>query len=257
MSRGMPEAPKWAWAVMISGLIAIIVMLPIALKRGVVSESSAGEPAAAAGTSGSPSAPEPVRILVIGDGYTAEASDDAPAEARWPGLVAADLRSDRSDVVVDVATATGGGYVRPGASDATFVTLAERAAKGYGLVVFFGARNDTGPRTVIEAAAARAYASIEKSSPEARLLVIGPAWAGDPPSSVLVARQAVAAAAKAADAVFVDPLEEDWFPAESSPLVSALGAYPTREGHRHIAGLLLPRIRAEVEAVRADARPGR
>ena len=76
MSRGLPEAPRWAWALIILGVAAMVVMLPIALNRGAVDDSSRTQAAGTAPSSTATSTsipttnppPQPMKVLVIGNG---------------------------------------------------------------------------------------------------------------------------------------------------------------------------------------------
>lgn len=40
--RGLPGAPRWAWVVMVVGAIALVVLAPLAMKRGEVANGDAG-----------------------------------------------------------------------------------------------------------------------------------------------------------------------------------------------------------------------
>jgi lysophospholipase L1-like esterase len=84
------------------------------------------------------------------------------------------------------------------------------------------------------------YDEIRTASPSAFLVVIGPAWDDDvPPDELFLARDAVASAAAAAGALFVDPLAEEWLLGRPE-LIGADGVHPDDAGHAYLAGLIGP-----------------
>jgi hypothetical protein len=116
------------------------------------------------------------------------------------------------------------------------------------VVIIFGSRNDTGaPSAEITAQATATYDAVQEASPEADLVVIGPAWSDEAvPAETLAARDAVAAAADSAAVTFVDPLEEGWFFGRLE-LIGSDAIHPTDEGHAYLTGLIEPVLRAALD----------
>lgn len=185
------------------------------------------------------------RILVVGDGLTTA----APGGTVWPDLVRADLEAAGRPVDVTVAATLGSGYAQPDANGATFSDLAEQAGSGFDLVVFSGSRHDLAAAPEVAAAADATFAAAREASPEAGLVVIGPAWTTPvPPGSILTNRDALAAAVVPSGAVFVDPLAAGWFSGTAPGLVAPDGTRPTAEGHRYLADLVRPVLETALPA---------
>ena len=71
--------------------------------------------------------------------------------------------------------------------------------------------------------------------------MIGPAWPdANAPGYIETNRDAVAAAAGAFGAVFVDPLAQGWFVGATTALIDPDGVRPTAEGDRYLADLIGP-----------------
>ena len=225
--------PRWVRAAMAVGVVAVVVLTLLVLHRPAL-------PTAAAGT---PQGTRPVRILVVGDSYTAGGREGGAGAASWAHLVARQLTAEGRRVTLEVAAAGGSGYVRTGPRHTTFVKLAQRTRSERDLVVFLGSRNDTAAAPEVRAAAEAAFATVRAASPRAALLVVGPPWVdADPPDYIRADRDAVEAAARAAGATFVDPLAEGWFTGWAGRFIGAGSIHPTDAGHRYMADLLLPRI---------------
>ncbi len=255
MARGSSRPSVRASIVVVVGVLAVAVGLSFAGGRGQPSaaevrrlEAAAAERREADATASDTA--EPARVLVIGDSYTSGYDGSGIGSAGWARLAERDLRADGGRLHLDVAAAGGSGYVAAGPSGNTFADLAEQAAPGYDLAVFFGSRNDTADGSEVEAAAGAAYAAVQATSPDVRLLVIGPPWVdSDPPDDVLESRDALAAASRAVGATFVDPLEEGWFGGDAGSLIGSDGVHPTDEGYRYMADLIVPRLSAELDAL--------
>jgi lysophospholipase L1-like esterase len=186
------------------------------------------------------------QILVIGDSYTAGSNQGGVGSTSWPRVMSEALHAHGLDVSLDVDAEGGSGYARPGRQRHTFPQLVRRSVTAEtDLVVFLGSRNDTAPKAALEAAAADAFTAVRAVAPGARLLVIGPPWVDDrPPAYLLADRDALAAATAQMGGVFVDPLAEGWFTRDSGALIGADGVHPTDAGHRYMADLIAPRVRA-------------
>ena len=188
-------------------------------------------------------------VTVVGDSYVYGSNMGGQTIHNWTFLAEAGLQGK---LVTDVVSAGvgGSGYVTRGPKDKVFSEiLPVSVGPKNDLVVFFGSRNDRGvnPKEVA-AAAADAYTEARKLAPKAKLLVIGPAWTdAQVPDDVLAIRDALKSAAKTAGASWVDPIAERWF-FDQPALIGSDGVHPTDEGHAYMAKLLLPYLRAAVEA---------
>ena len=248
MAFGLPPAPRWAWVSMIAGVVAIAVMLPFAVNRGAVevaesavdrtrpSEPSASPTVEASATPSAEPDEGPPVIAVYGDAYSAGSAEGGTGAAGWPALVAGRLDAD-----VRLHAAPGAGYVAVG-GPGTFLQQVQAAPEvDADVVVIFGSRNDTGvPSQQISDQAATTFDAVRSASPDAELVVIGPAWTDEAvPAEVFLVRDAVASAAGDAVATFVDPLQQEWFFGRLE-LIGDDAINPTDEGHAYLADLIEP-----------------
>ncbi len=233
------------------GVVSIVVLTYLTLNRPppppFPGPSSAGAaettPTApsASPASGEGATPEPLRFLVVADGFTT--ADAAAGEPSWPELVRADMDAAGRPVELTVAAAERAGYAEPDSGGATFPQLVQGAGSGFDAVVFFGSRHDIAAAPEVRAAAERAFSLARTASPDAGLLVIGPAWADTGlPGYIVTNRDALAAAVVPFGAVFVDPLAEAWFAGPAAAFIAPDGVHVTAEGHRYLADLIRPVI---------------
>jgi hypothetical protein len=88
-----------------------------------------------------------------------------------------------------------------------------------------------------------AFAAARAASPEATVLVIGPAWPdANPPGYIVTDGDAVAAAAGRSGAAFGDPLADVWFAGADAALIDPDAVRRTAERHRYLADLMGPVI---------------
>ena len=219
------------------GLLAIALMSYFVVHRPPPPTFTAPRADSASSASATGSAttasPDPSRVLVVGDGLTAD-------PAAWPVLVVADRQGGDRPVELDVAAVDGCGYARPGPGSATFGSLVDGAGTGFDVVVFFGSQRDNAAAPDVQSAAEAAFRSVARASPEATVLAIGPAWGPSPPGYIVTNRDAVGAAAEAAGVTFVDPLAEGWFDGADGALLGPDSRQPTEAGHRLLADRIGP-----------------
>jgi len=132
----------------------------------------------------------------------------------------------------------------PGDHGSIFEDLTSRAVKADdSLVVFFGSRNDQGVDPQLLAGKARDTFDLARVlAPSARFLVIGPPWpTADVPEPMLVIRDVLNAAARAAGAAFVDPIGDRWF-VDRPDLIGPDGVHPNDAGHQYLADQIAPLI---------------
>lgn len=183
-------------------------------------------------------------IAVIGDSYTTGTDEGGLGPQGWTALAWRVLAARGVRIAADVAAEGKAGYGALGDHGSVFEDLTARAVRpGDVLVVFFGSRNDDGFDPGLLADKARdTFALARRLAPSARFLVIGPPWpTADVPDSVLLVRDIVNAAARAAGAEFVDPIGDHWFVGRPD-LIGADGVHPNDAGHRYLADKIAPLI---------------
>jgi lysophospholipase L1-like esterase len=193
-------------------------------------------------------ASEPTRIAVIGDSYTAGSDEGGMGPRSWTELTW-DLLAQRGvEIDADVAAEGGAGYGQRGSRGRVFEDLTAQAVqRSDALVVFFGSRNDqpVDPQK-FPSLAASAFKLARFTAPDAKFLIIGPAWpTATPPPEVLKIRDSLRAVASAGPAQFVDPIAEGWF-VDRPELIGADGVHPTDAGHRYMAERIAPLIYSQL-----------
>ncbi len=211
--RGSSQAARWRSATLLALTTAAVVSCgrsegdPPAAQPGSPAASSP-PPSAGSGPAGEPPALGPgdaVRTVVITD----QASSSPAGAPAWPDVLAGALEA--AGIPMDVATTArdGAGF----GSSPSFAELVAGTAEGSTqlVVLFDSGLAGTGALT---AAAEETFAAVERASPEALLVVVGPLTSeGDVPALV---RAELAAATQRAGGTYVDPRAEGW-PAALTP----------------------------------------
>jgi lysophospholipase L1-like esterase len=84
------------------------------------------------------------------------------------------------------------------------------------------------------------------TAPDAKFLIIGPAWpTATPPPEVLKIRDSLRDQATAFGAVFADPIAQNWFVGRED-LIGQDGVHPTDAGHAYMAAKIAPLIYAQL-----------
>lgn len=238
----------WFWhAVM--GILAVTVValgaLTVAHQQALTSAAAAEAAKYTPPPWPSTSASQGPIISVVGDSYTGGSDMNSGEATLWTTLLAQDL-----PVSVETFAVGGSGYVTslPGASDPS--TFPQRAAKvdpKSSEVIFFGSRNDgAADPAALAAAATDSYSAAQKAAPKAKLIVIGPPWVdSNPPAGIVSDRDVLKRVAAKFHAVWIDPLQGDWFPTGSG-LIGADGVHPTDAGHAHLEKLIEPVVKANL-----------
>lgn len=183
-------------------------------------------------------------IAVIGDSYTTGTDEGGLGPKSWTALAWHMLAARGVRIAADVSAEGGAGYFVPGDHGSIFEDLTATAVKpDDALVVFFGSRNDQGVLPELLAGRARDTFDLARiQAPSARFLVIGPPWpTTDVPESMLLIRDVLNAAARAAGAAFVDPIGDRWF-VDRPDLIGADGVHPNDAGHEYLADKIAPLI---------------
>lgn len=190
----------------------------------------------------------PDRVAVISDSYTNGTNFGGQGPRSWTAQANRNLDAWGVPIIADVAAEGRAGYVVRGDHGSIFGDLTARAVRpDDALVVFFGSRNDQGVDLMqLSGMAHDAFMRARATAPGAKLLVIGPPWpTADVPPGVLQIRDVLGMQAGMAGATFIDPIAERWF-VDRPDLIASDGVHPTDAGHDYLAGLIAPRIRAEL-----------
>lgn len=177
-------------------------------------------------------------VDIIGDASVAGAEQGGLGAANWTKIIGSRFYQEGSPVDMNVIGHPGAGYVVRGPDKFTFAEAATTSLRSTAdLVLVFGGRNDGLQEAAnMTAAAADLYARIRERAPQAKLVVVGPAWVDDKvPDFIAGNSQAIAAAASAAGAEFVSPLNERWFFGSPPGLIDADGVHLTDAGHQYLA----------------------
>jgi hypothetical protein len=173
-------------------------------------------------------------VAFIGDSYTGGSPVGGLGSAGWPALLSAEHHW-----VALPSAVSGSGYTVGGPEGRPFVQrIPAVVAARPEIVLIWAARGDTDPLAV-GPAAETVFRDLLIGLPDARVVVIGPAWIGGAaPRRQLALRDAEQAAARAAGLPFIDPLAEGWFSEDDTSLIGSDGVSPTDAGHRYLAGLI-------------------
>lgn len=191
-----------------------------------------------------PSESGPV-VAVVGDSYTTGSDMDSGPASNWSALMAEELRRDRPGLEMHVEAGPGSGYGSGGVRGLDFEQLARVSMPtDVDLIIVFGSLNDSrsSPSTVADSA--RSLMNwLQNERPDATVLVIGPPWIDERvPTNLLLARDAVRAAALDIGATFLDPLSEGWFAGDAASMIGGDGVHPTDAGQRHMAERITPSV---------------
>lgn len=172
--------------------------------------SSAPTGSAAPGTGSAPEAPpslgpvDAVRTVVLADEVTRPPAAGAPA---WPDLLASTLEGIGIPMAVETTVADGAGF----ASSPSFTDLvAQHAGGSTQLVVLFDGHLADGAAASLAAAVREGAEAVERASPDAELVVVGPLPSEGPAESRAARIAALREATEEAGGTFVDPVLEGW-----------------------------------------------
>jgi lysophospholipase L1-like esterase len=246
----LDRPPRWGLLTLVALILANGALFSYLALRSTSTEPAAGSSAQAAETldAASPPSASPTRsadaaqpappvLAVYGDGYSSGNALGGLDAAGWPALVGQGLEADLRLHAVSRA-----GYAALGTTGLNF-TAAVRAnpVPDADITVVFGSRNDlNSTSTAVAAAAAETLSLIRSTAPGTQLVVIGPAWSNAAvPAELFPLRDAVREAAEQADALFVDPMADEWF-SRPAGLIAEDGISPTDAGQAYMAERILP-----------------
>jgi lysophospholipase L1-like esterase len=233
-------------------LMAWVLLATVALISGCGGDpppASRSEPAVLTPT------PDPsvAYVGIIGDSYTSGLPSGGNDPNAWPTLVTTLLKNQGVTIKPSIGATNGSGYGKHrGKGSVLFFDQVHQAVGTKDkLVILFGAELD---RTALPdradamaAAVQRTLVKATKGAPDAKLLVIGPAWMQtNPPPELLQLRDIVKAQAEAIGATFVDPLAEGWF-TDHPEMIGPNGDRPNQAGHVLMAEKIAPLIAQQLQ----------
>ncbi|RRR48337.1 SGNH/GDSL hydrolase family protein [Mycolicibacter terrae] len=195
-----------------------------------------------------PLSASPTRIAVVGDSYTSGYEDTGRGAANWTERAWQILAGRGIYVSADVGAEGGAGYAVRGNQGGLFGDLTARVVQpDDALVVFFGSRNDQDVEPgELSRLVADTLALARRTTPAARMLVIGPPWpTAEVPGNVWRIRDILSSEARVVGAEFVDPLAERWFVGRPD-LIGPDGVHPTDAGHAYMADKIVPLIAGQL-----------
>lgn len=193
-----------------------------------------------------------VKIDVLGDSFVAGSVEGGSGAANWTRLVGTRFTDGGDTVELNVMAQPGSGYIARGNAGQLFREVATlRLREDADVVLVVGSRND-GDQTddAMYQAAKVLYTDIRNRAPDARIIAVGPVWAGDAaPDYIQDNNEAMARAAGEDGVHYVDALAEGWFAEDKAGLISNNGVHPTDLGHEYLATKIFPLLEDAVNEV--------
>lgn len=237
--RGISADRRWRAA----GIGALIIAAVVLMGALVVAHARHEQPMPIVS-----SAPlgnqKPKKVVVIGDSFTEGTPIGGEGAKSWHQLVFRKLRKAGVDIAAKISGEGGSGYVARGNTGTTFGEEARRLLEpDDDLVIIFGGTGGAQEKPESMAAAVSdTFSLVRTASPAAKLIAVGPASpAADPGPEVTLVRDIVRDEAAKIDAIFVDPIADQWF-IRNPNLIREHGLHPTDAGHAYMAERLLPII---------------
>lgn len=187
-------------------------------------------------------------IVAIGDSYTggSNAGGSRGTASNWVVAAANKLRGEGKDIVEVERGLGGSGYVNRGPIGQVFgEMIPNNLNSDTDVVVFFGSINDQAqPVEKVRAAADRAFVQAKQAAPNARFVVVSPAWmTAEVPDEIVAIRDTLKDLAVKHKFTFVDPIGDRWFQ-DRPDLIGKDSVHPTDAGHRFMAEKITPHLRA-------------
>lgn len=191
--------------------------------------------------------PDPEVIVAIGDSYTGGSNmgGHTGTPNNWVIAASNNLRKDGLDILQVERGLGGSGYVSRGPVGKVFgEMIPANLFPQTDAVVFFGSINDQAqPIDQVRAAADKAWTQAKKAAPNAKFIVIGPAWMRpEVPEDILAIRDTLKELAAKHKFQFIDPVAEEWF--QNRPeLIGSDTVHPTNAGHLLMAEKITPHLK--------------
>lgn len=181
-------------------------------------------------------------VAFLGDSYTSGWSGAGVGPRGWPRLVG----SARGWRTVNLAV-PGTGFINRGWTNQPVGSrVAAAITQEPDVVVVAAGHNDSRwSSTATAKAADRVIARLRAALPDALLVIVAPIWSSaNPPQRCLDLRDHLHRTAASVDAIFIDPLRDDWFSGRRQRLIGPDGIHPTDAGHRYMAERVLAALAA-------------
>jgi hypothetical protein len=184
-----------------------------------------------------PSASPDVHVVVLRGGSTGCTTTGGCNDANY-----AQVLSAKEGWITTVLAQGGTGYVngvdsKPPGDFGSRLPGVYKASPD--LVIVEGSVSDQYyPGPGVRQAAVAVFTNLKAHLPNAKVIVVGPAWAGTPPADVVAVENAVKAAAAGRVALFIDPIADGWFSGASAALMGSDHESPTNLGHARIAAMI-------------------
>jgi lysophospholipase L1-like esterase len=185
-------------------------------------------------------------VVVLGDSYAGGSSMDSGPAYRWPALLA-----ERNNFNVRVQAVGGSGFTvdGPGKPGTSIPDQAQHVTR-YGtpdVVVIMAARNDIhqSATSKVGPAVTATLATIHRAAPKAKVLLIGPVWAGEvTPFLYRVFATNEWRADRAAGGAYIDGSTQpgSWF-AGHPEMIGTDHVHPNNAGHALMADKINPALR--------------
>ncbi|MGY1736597.1 SGNH/GDSL hydrolase family protein [Geodermatophilus sp. SYSU D00684] len=243
--RQVEKPPRWALGLLVAGLAALIALVPVGMKRGLVDPStrSGAGPTVAQSSGGL----APIAI-VMGDSWSEGAGADSPS-GTYPEQVA----SAQGWRLIN-ASQGGTGYVTDGPEEYPKRAplpdrVADVVAQDPAVVIVAAGLNDAErgyTEQRIRAGVEATLRPLTEQLPDALVAVVGPFWPNEEPTpSVLLVDEVIQEVTEELGVPFVSPIQDRWITGtdDGTPLgnraqfiaTGSGGAHPTQAGHDYLA----------------------
>jgi len=242
LGSGWGTPPRWAWVVMVVGVVALLVLTPLALRRGTVpaSATDAGDlprSTSPTGTTAAETGGAGLQVAVLGGSYVAAEGTGTA----WPELLGTQEGWEVTSFAVD-----GSGFVVEAEPGSTLgARVDEVVAAEPDVVVVAGGRDDVRQApSVVQPAALDVVTRLRSELPEATVLVVGVLWAGQPVGYLTTIDNALRGVAAEAGVPFADARGEAWLDAGDEALTTPDAGGLTAAGHQLVADRVGAALRA-------------
>src|SRR5665213_2252909 len=184
-----------------------------------------------------PPAMPALRVVVLRGGSTGCRPTGGCNDANYAQVLAA-----KEGWIMTVLAQGGTGYVG-GSQNTPPTNFASQLPAVYqakpDLVIVEGSVADQYyPPAAIQQAAIGVLTDLKTHLPNAKVVVVGPAWAGTPPPNIVGVENAVNDATIGRAALAIDPIAQGWFNGPNASLMAADLQSPTDQGHARIAAMI-------------------
>lgn len=216
--------------------LAVLVLGAIVGTYLLVRPRPAANAGVVVGYSAPPSVPT-LRVVILRGGATGCRPTGGCSNANY-----AQVLSAKEGWTTTVLAQGGTGYVSgsqnsPPTNFATQLPAIYKARPD--LVIVEGSVGDQYfPGPSVGQAAVELFTELKSHLPNAKVVAVGPAWAGQPPANVAAVENAVDSAAVGRVTLAIDPIAEGWFSGANASLMAPDLQSPTDKGHAQMATMI-------------------